>query len=124
MSQTRQDATTAAEAKPVKAQKVLIKKIPEALEGIVLEDGQFKLKPGYKFLPTSNNKVTIALRAGGHNVKGSFDCFCAKQGAGSACAIVAVGGSLVCTKSQTSPCSDECILRSTVSGLRTKLAIF
>lgn len=121
-SQTRQDVTPTAERQSVPVKKVLVKKLPEALEGIALEDGQFKLKPGYKFLPSTNNRIIIALQTGGHGVKGSFDCFCPKQGG--SCAVITVGGTLSCAKSQTSACSDECILRTTINGNRTKLAIF
>lgn len=120
--QTSQTVTETAESKPAKAKKVLVKKLPDGLEGIVLEDGQFKLKPGYKFLPTTNNKVNIALQAGGHSVKGSFDCFCPKQGGN--CSAVTVGGIISCSPSKTTPCSDTCMLRTTIDGYKTKLAIF
>ena len=120
--QTSRAVTESAESQPPKAKKVLVKKLPEGLEGVVLEDGQFKLKPGYKFLPPTNNKVTIALQAGGHSVKGSFDCFCPKQGG--TCAAVTVQGIISCQPGKATPCGDQCILRTTIEGYRTKLAIF
>lgn len=115
--------TESAESQPARAKKLLVKKLPEGLEGIILEEGQFKLKPGYKFLPQTNSKVTIALMAGGHSVKGSFDCFCPKQGGGS-CSAVTVGGIISCQPSKTTPCGDSCMLRTTIDGYRTKLAMF
>jgi hypothetical protein len=93
------------------------------LEGIKLEKGVFKLQPGYKFVPQENNSVGIALKSGGGNVSGSFDCFCAKEGGGG-CSATTVGGTISCAKSKTSPCSDECILRTTIGENRTRLAIY
>lgn len=83
----------------------------------------FKLKKGYKFLPRSNGKVGIALQAGGHGIKGSFDCFFSKEGGGG-CSAKTVGGTISCGKSKTTPCSDECMLITTIEGNTFKLAIF
>jgi hypothetical protein len=106
-----------------KAKKVLVKELPKTIEGLVLENGVFKLKSGYKFVPQPNNTVAVALQTGGRGVTGSFDCFCAKEGGGN-CSATTVGGTISCHKSKTTPCSDECILRTTINGLKTKLAIF
>lgn len=121
--QREQTATQIGQRKPEKAKKVLVKELPKTLEGIVLENGHFKLKPGYKFLPQPNGTVTVGLQAGGGGVSGSFDCFCSKEGGGS-CSATTVGGTISCSKSKTTPCSDECILRTTIGGNRTRLAIF
>jgi hypothetical protein len=122
-TQARQDVSQTVQTKQAKAKKVLVEKQPEGLEGVVLEDGKFKLKPGYKFLPQSNGKVGIALQAGGRGVKGSFNCACLKTGGGG-CAILTVEGELHCSKSDEKPCSDYCSLVVIIQGLRTKLAIF
>lgn len=120
---TAQPLTSQSISQPVKAKKMLVKELPTTVEGLVIENGIFKLKPGYKFVPQLNNTVTIALQAGGKNVSGSFDCFCAKEGGGG-CNATTVGGTISCGKSKTTPCSDDCILRTTIGGLKTKLAIF
>ena len=106
-----------------KARKVLVKELPKTLEGIVLENGVFKLKSGYKFVPQPNNTVAVALQTGGRGVTGSFDCFCSKEGGGG-CSATTVGGTISCGKSKTTPCSDECVLRTTINGIKAKLAIF
>ena len=113
---------TSQPTQPVKAKKVLVKELPKTIEGITLENGVFKLKPGYKFVPQPNNTVAIRLQAGG-GVSGSFDCFCSKEGGGG-CSATTVGGTISCGKSKTTPCSDDCILRTTIDGNKTKLAIF
>ena len=120
--QIGQTATQAQPTQPAKAKKVLVRELPKTLQGIALENGVFKLKPGYKFVPQPNNTVAVGLQAGG-GVSGSFDCFCAKEGGGS-CSTTTVGGTISCGKSKTTPCSDECILRTTIDGNKTKLAIF
>ena len=121
-SQAAQTATHAQTLQPAKAKKVLVRELPKGLEGIVLKDGVFALGPGYKFVPGPNNTFTVALKAGS-GVKGDFDCFCSKEGGGS-CGVTTVGGVISCGKSKTTPCSDDCILRTTIGGLKTRLAIF
>ena len=121
--QPGQTATRSEPTRPVKAKKVLVKELPTTLEGMVLEDGVFKLKPGYKFVPQPNNTVAVSLQAGGKGVTGSFDCFCSKEGGGG-CSATTVGGTISCGKSKTTPCSDDCILRTTINGNKTRLAIF
>jgi hypothetical protein len=121
--QTRQAQAEVVQEKPLKPKKVLIKELPEGVEGLKLEKGVFKLQPGYKFVPQPNKSVGIALKAGGGSVTGTFDCFCAKEGGGS-CSATTVGGTISCGKSKTSPCSDECVLRTTIGGNLTRLAIY
>ena len=120
--QTSRAVKESAEAQPSKPKKVLVKKLPLALKGIVLEDGQFKLKSGYKFVPQTNNKVGIALQTGG-DVKGFFDCTCASAKGGS-CATTTFEGHLECHKAEKDPCTETCILVITIDGNKTKLAIF
>ena len=120
---TAQTLTSQPAGQPVKAKKVLVKELPKTLQGIVLENGVLKLKPGYKFVPQPNNTVKVALQAGGGGVTGSFDCFCAKEGGGG-CSATTVGGTISCGKSKTTPCSDDCILRTTIDGVKSRLAIY
>lgn len=108
-----------------KAKKVLVRELPAKLEGMVLEDGVFRLKSGYKFVPQTNNAVGVALQAGGRGVTGSFDCFCSNTKAGSGtCSTKTVGGTISCAKSSTAPCSDDCILITTIDGNKSRLAIY
>ena len=116
-------ASTSQPTQPVKAKKILVKELPKTIEGITLENGVFKLKAGYKFVPQLNNTVKVALQAGGGGVTGSFDCFCAKEGGGG-CSAKTVGGTISCGKSKTTPCSDDCILRTTIDGVKSRLAIY
>ncbi len=120
--QTGATLTRIEQSRPVKAKKVLVKGLPKKLEGIVLDKGVFKLQPGYKFVPQSDNTVAVGLKVGG-GVTGSFDCFCSKEGGGS-CSATTVGGTISCGKSKTNPCSDDCVLRTTINGAETRLAIF
>jgi hypothetical protein len=106
-----------------KAKKVLVRELPAAMEGMVLENGVFRLKSGYKFVPQANNTVAVALQSGGRGVTGSFDCFCSKEGGGG-CSATTVGGTISCGKSKTTPCSDDCVLRTTINGNKTRLALY
>ncbi len=108
-----------------KAKKVLVKELPKKLEGMVLEDGVFRLKSGYKFVPQSNNAIAVSLQAGGRGITGSFDCFCSNtQAGGGSCSTKTVGGTISCTKSSTAPCSEDCILITTIDGTKSRLAIY
>ena len=118
-----QTMTRVDQTEPAKAKKVLVKELPKELEGVVLTKGVFKLQPGYKFVPQANNTVAVGLKIGGHGVSGSFDCFCSKEGEGG-CSAQTVGGTISCAKSKTAPCSDACVLRTTINGVKTRLAIF
>jgi hypothetical protein len=120
---TAQTLTAQPASQPVKAKKVLVKELPKTIEGLTLENGVFKLKPGYKFVPQPNKTVVVALQAGGSGVKGSFDCFCSKEGGGG-CSAKTVGGTISCAKSKEKGCSDDCILITTIDGLKSRLAIF
>ncbi len=110
------------QSQPPKAKKVLVKGLPKKLEGIVLVKGVFKLQPGYRFVPQSDNTVAVGLKVGG-GVTGSFDCFCSKEGEGS-CSAIIVGGTITCGKNKTNPCGGDCMLRTTINGAKTGLAIF
>ena len=110
------------QSQPAKAKKLLVKGLPKKLVGIALVKGVFKLQPGYKFIPQSDNTVAVGLKAGGR-ATGSFDCSCSKDRAGW-CSVETTGGSISCVKNKTNPCSGECQLRTTINGALTRLAIY
>jgi hypothetical protein len=122
-SKPAQTATQAEPSKPVKARKVLVKELPKGLEGIELKNGEFKLKPGYKFVPDSNSSGTVALQTGGlSDVDGKFKCSCSVDGS---CTFVSHQGTLFCVKKPTDTCTEGvCDFTVTIGGLKTKLAIF
>jgi len=53
----------------------LVDKLSDDEEGVILEDGYLKLKPGYKFEEQKDGTVTVARMAGGGTV-GSKKCEC------------------------------------------------
>lgn len=110
------------QSQPVKAKKVLVKGLPKKVAGIALVKGVFKLLPGYKFIPQSDNTVAVGLKAGG-GVAGSFTCTCPTTAKGS-CSVTTVDTTMYCSKSDKNPCSSECSLQTTVGGAMTRLAIF
>ncbi len=117
--QTGATLTRNKQGQPVKAKKVLVKGLPKSLSGIVLNKGVFKLQPGYKFIPQSENTVAVGLKVGG-GVTGSFSCSCSKAGS---CKVMIVEGALYCLKGKESPCSGECSLGTIIDGAKTSLAI-
>ena len=62
--QTGATLTRIKQGQPVKAKKVLVKRMPKNLPGIVLDKGVFTLRPGYKFIPQSDNTVAVGLKVG------------------------------------------------------------
>ena len=120
--QTGAALTRNGQSQPVRAKRMLVKGLPKKVVGIALVKGVFKLQPGYKFIPQSDNTVAVGLKVGGR-ATGSFDCSCSKDRAGW-CSVTTTGGSLSCVKSKTNPCSGECQLTTTINGAMTRLAIF
>lgn len=120
--QTAATLTRIKQGQPVKAKKVLVKRMPKNLPGIVLDKGVFKLRPGYKFIPQSDNTVAVGLKVGG-GVAGSFTCTCSKEGGGS-CSVTTTEGTIYCSKGTYKPCSGECSFQTTIEGAKTSLAIF
>lgn len=118
--QTGATLTRIEQSRPVKAKKVLVKGLPKKMVGIVLDKGVFRLKPGYRFIPQSDNTVAVGLKVGG-GISGSFTCNCYKQGG---CSTSSVQGVIICGKSEKNPCSEDCVLTVTINGALTRLAIF
>ena len=87
----------------------LVAKLPAGVEGVILGNGQVKLKPGYKFVKQENGKVSVddmKGTGGGLSVGGTWDCVCRKEQKGTCKASIVVK-SLEC--SSKSGCSD-CVL--------------
>lgn len=128
-SQPAQTATQSEPNQPPKAKKILVKELPKELAGMTLQNGVFKLAPGYKFVPKTNGSVAVALRATGA-VSGTFDCLCLRSEGGPKqsgnCKVKLNNESttLSCVKDETNPCSDTCFLDSIVKGTSMRLAIF
>jgi len=104
----------------------LVKKLPAGIEGVTLEDGFIKLKPGYKFVKGANGTVTVNLAGrsggvGGASIRGTFNCECDKTGS---CSVATKDGNLVCTKSPKDGCSGTCELLTIISGESQSLVAF
>jgi hypothetical protein len=127
---TSPSATQAEFSQSVKAKKILVNELPKGLEGIVLEKGIFKLRPGYKFVNQTRNTVAVALKAGG-GLTGTFTCGCyAKAGSGKTpsgnCKVKTTDsqGSISCVSDESNPCNAECFLDAKVNKTASRLAIF
>lgn len=119
---SRRGQAATGQSQLAKAKKVLVKELPEGMEGIALENGRFKLMPGYKFVPQPNGTVTVALQAGGRPVSGSYDCSC--SGGSGTCSVLADSTGISCFKDKKDTCSKECKMTGTIRGSKTVLAIF
>ena len=123
-----QTATEAKRDQVVKAKKVLVKELPKGLEGIVLKDGVFKLKPGYKFVNQTANTVSVALVSAAGGVTGSFNCSCnAKkegEGASGTCSVTTTKSGVTCYKDDKDTCNGECLMATVIRGQRWSLAIY
>ena len=120
--QTGATLTRIEQSRPVKSKRVLVKGLPKKMVGIVLDKGVFRLQPGYKWIPQSDNTIAVGLKVGG-GVSGSFDCICSKEGEGS-CSVQTVGTTMSCAKTKANPCGGDCMLRTTINGSLTRLAIY
>jgi len=128
--QTRPAASsTNSGAEHVKAKKVLVKELSRKVAGITLQDGVFKLAPGYKFVPQDNGTVVVALKATGA-VSGTFDCTCSHLAGtpapSGACKLKQDKDqtSVSCVKDEQNQCSDTCFLEAVVKGTSLRLAMY
>jgi hypothetical protein len=128
--QTPTVSTTQAQpGQPAKATRLLVTALPKSIEGIVLENGVFKLASGYKFVNQTVNTVDVALLKNGV-ITGTFSCGCyvesgsGKTPSGSCKVANTKEGALVCQKDQLNPCSDICHLEAKVDKTRLRLAIY
>jgi hypothetical protein len=103
-----------------------VKTLPPGIEGVTLEDGFIKLKPGYRFVKGANGKITVNLAGrsggvGGGSVRGTFNCECNQTGS---CSVATKDGNLVCTKTTKDGCSGTCELLTIISGESQRLVAF
>jgi hypothetical protein len=113
--------TTRSTTRPVKG-KVLVDRLPNGVEGVVLEKGRLKLKPGYKFTKQSGNKIAVArIRGEGPQVGGTWSCDCGGDGS---CQIEINGGFLMCTPAGQNPCKKGCYLDVTVGAQAKNIIIY
>jgi hypothetical protein len=104
----------------------LVEKLPEGVEGVALEDGFVKLKPGYKFVK-KNNRVTVMRVAGGGaggrlGVGGSWSCVC-KQGDGG-CSTMVEDNQIFCAPGGAPACSDRCVLSIVIKALKSQIVMY
>jgi hypothetical protein len=113
--------------------KLLVSRLPDGVEGVVLEKGRLKLKPGYKFVRQSRNSVAVERMAGGgggggsQGIKGSFQCFCSdvfEGGGEGGCSLNQTPTSLSCMKSTENGCRGSCELSTIVAGIRKGLILY
>jgi hypothetical protein len=101
----------------------MVKRLPDKVEGIMLKDGQVKLKPGYKFVKRTNGTVTVARISGSvglsNNVGGAWNCVC--NDFKSSCGVIADPGGLICTNGT---CKGNCTLTITVEGAKTNIIMY
>lgn len=128
-AQAGQTATQAQPSQPMKAKKILVNELPKGLEGIVLENGVFKLRSGYKFVNQTGNTVAVALKAN-NDINGTFSCGCYREGesgptpSGKCKPKFTQEGALACVKDEGDPCSMLCFLDAKVDRRISRLAIY
>jgi len=75
----------------------LVKKLPDGVEGVTLEEGKIKLNQGYKFVKKENGKVSVDLmRGGGGAIAGDWSCECSSMGKTNDCKASISAGFLTC----------------------------
>lgn len=101
----------------------VVEKLPEGVEGVVMEKGVVKIKPGYKFVK-KGNKVTVMRStvggAGGRlGVGGSWSCVC-KQGTGG-CSTMVQDNQIFCAPGGEPACPDTCVLSVVIKALKSEI---
>ena len=129
---TNQNRQATAQAQPTesfKAKKILVKELPKNLEGVVIEKGVFKLKPGYEFRDATDNTVVVGLKNNG-GATGTFSCTCSylsgsPKSTGD-CKLVqnTETSTLSCQKANNNPCTGVCYLDVSVNKSLSRLAIY
>jgi hypothetical protein len=97
--------------------KVLVKRLPNGVEGVELKDGKVRLKDGYKFVKHDNGTVTVARMNNGLGVGGSWKCTCDE--ADGECEAVITNGSISC-KVKPFTCNN-CSMTVVVGSVRTTI---
>jgi hypothetical protein len=107
--------------KPAKG-KVLVNRLPDGVEGVALEKSRVKLKPGYKFIKQSGNRIAVArIRGATPEVGGTWSCDCAGDGS---CQVEIDGGFLTCTPGGQNACKNGCYLDVTVGPKAKNIIIY
>jgi hypothetical protein len=108
--------------------RVMVKRLPDKVEGVMLKDGQVKLKPGYKFVKRTNGTVAVARISGsvsqGNNISGTWSCSCTTTSgpAGKGKCAVTISSSFISCESDI--CTGSCTLLTTVEGARTNVIMY
>jgi hypothetical protein len=124
-TQTSNDQPTKEQMAKAKAKKVLVKRLPDSLEGVELKDGIFRAKPGFEFVTQPDGTVAAARNnGGGGNIAGSFDCSCSADVPKGKCKVTTLGSAVYCSKTEVDPCNGVCSLEVTISSRNTHLAIY
>jgi hypothetical protein len=98
--------------------KTLVAKLPEGVEGVVLDKGVLKTKPGYKFVKKGKQVMVMEIASGGTvNAGGGWDCTCKKEGGG--CTVWTGDNRLECIREEN--CGDECVLGIIFKKARTAI---
>jgi hypothetical protein len=100
---------------------LLIEKLPEGAEGVVLEEGVVKAKPGYKFVKKGNKVMVMKVGAGGGlSLGGSWSCACNAGGEG--CETFYDEGVILCRKViGKDACAEKCVLSITIKGVKAQI---
>jgi hypothetical protein len=123
-------STTQSRAQPAKPKgKVLVQRLPDGVEGVVLDKktAALKLKSGYQFVKQENGSIGVAARMAGGGpgnivFTGTCNCLPPKgQTASGECTASIIEESLTCQKGS---CSGDCKLAVTVGGKSTGLIIY
>lgn len=129
-SRAGQTVNRGEQAKAGRAKQILVKTLPKEIEGLVLENGVFRLQSGYKYVNETKNTVSL-VRISNGAVSGTFWCGCVKDagdtGTASGDCTVTINYqdmSLTCAKSSQNPCNRSCVMSAKRTGAATRLAIF
>jgi hypothetical protein len=120
---TRRDVTSARSTPAITETpkgKMLVEKLPEGAQGVLLEKGVVKAKPGYKFVKKDNQVTVMRIGGGigGPGIGGSWDCNCGSGGGG--CEVNSDDNVIHCRKAGTE-CTDKCQLSITIKRLKTQI---
>jgi hypothetical protein len=106
----------------------MVKRLPDKVEGVMLKDGQIKLKPGYKFVKRTNGTVAVARISGSvgldNTIGGTWACTCYSDTilkATGKCGASFANGSVQC---DGGTCEGSCVLSATVQGARTNVIMY
>ena len=105
----------------------IVEKLPEGVEGVEMEGGVLKIKPGYKFVK-KDNKVTVMRSTAGSSgggrlgVGGSWSCVC-KQGSGG-CSTMVEDNQIFCAPGGEPACSDRCVLSIVIKAAKSGIFIY